>query len=473
MSSGESIQVSQQLNYQQPSLVCPAHEFVKLLPNQGQNQPITNSRSELVFELPATVYNLKDSIFEILLTPPTSGGANNYNWFFSDLPNFLYQLQLYDASNTMLVDIMDIDKYCHLSWNVFTRIDDLLSSPSPQSNIPIDLFGPNSTDANNANTSFNFMQNYSGSLGSEIGHKLSLEPQHLLRGDANSATPVLRIRIPLGRLGLNSILNYDKDLYFGRIMYLRLGIKSSVEILFRSTGVADAATNPALTPLAPVGNIVVENTALYLSTETNIVIQNEIKMKYLNGGLQYNFDNVRSYKQNFAGTANSTDSFNLKINRYHGKKLKYVMWCPYNPTTTTNNNNLRVVITTTDAQNNNNAFITNINSFYSQMDNKRLQQFNVSIPNYDHWTIQKNKLKGSCILDPQAYTVRQFVWIDDFSGSDPYVNKPDADCGLPLDQERDYQVYITNGAVDQPKNYYIYVVASQTLLVSPQIMQFM
>lgn len=470
--SDTQVAIAQQLTHQQPSLICPNYEFVQLPPTQGQDHTLLPTPIDITFELPAVTYNLAKSEISCNLrvnnirTNTDAEALGNYNWIHTSFPSFCGHIQFGDAQNRKIVDIPDLDRYCSTVYSPFTPAVDTLTAGKPRLNLPTNLFGSTITGDNNWSPGLDV------AIGDAQSNKSGFEPQHLIRSaqsggalETGGSAMFLRIRIPLGRLGLHTILNQDKDFYFGRIMYLRLQINPANRVCFASGGV----DNPTA---ALVNNGVVnspgprlEAMTLFLAVEKNLAIHNDFQLRYNNGGITYFTDNVTAYNRAFIRNDNGQDSINIKINRYYGKKLKYVIWCPYGQDNLNGNNGVRYVVNPPDG-------ITFITNFYTQIDNQRLQQFNINVEEYQHWLLQKEKLKGSSIFDPVAYTRRQFAWIDDFTGSEPYISKPDADCGLALDQERDYRVILQNANPTVAKTLYVYVVASQTLHVKPEMMAY-
>lgn len=450
-----SVEVAQQLQYQKESKICPNYEMVKLVSNVGTELTIQqNSTTDAVFEIPAIVHNLAESVISCKVT--ITATAAKVHHIYANCLSPVYQIQLYDASNTMLCDVQNVEHYTSMAWGAFTPFDDFINFDKLTDNSIAtnssyhSLMGP-------ANTTSVKIQNQNADLSAALG---IINPAYLISAaTTNEAYPVLNLQIKLGRI-LHSILNYNKDVFFGRIMYLRIVFNNINAIVFDSNALTTPVTGAALAGK----NATLNNLYLYLAAEKNLAISEEIKMKYVNGGLTYHFDDVRGYKYTFGAGNGVLQSIMLKLNRYHGQKLKYVIWAPYNSTEQTTSNYVRTV---------DSAGTVETDNFYTQMDQVRLTQFNIAMSTYNDWLLQKDKFKNSCILSAAAYREAQWVWIDDWTGNEPYSKKKHhEDCGLDLSLEKEYQIYATTGTGGSARSYYIYVVCLKSLLVSPQILQF-
>ena len=79
-----------------------------------------------------------------------------------------------------------------------------------------------------------------------------------------------------------------------------------------------------------------------------------------------------------------------------------------------------------------------ITSFYTQLNNSRLQEFDLICANGDEWTLLNDSLAGSSLLSSNMYYYNWF-WRESFEHVRPTMNlpmKPDSDNlikGLPLD----------------------------------------
>ena len=114
-----------------------------------------------------------------------------------------------------------------------------------------------------------------------------------------------------------------------------------------------------------------------------------------------------------------------------------------------------------DTDNINQAAIT---TFYTLLDNQRLQEMNLDCSKGDDWMLLQEKLRGSVIQSSNMYNYNWF-WVDDFSQSKRLYDKNyNEEVGLDLSVERKYDVYLTTtGAL----NNYAYATFLKILSITP------
>jgi len=117
----------------------------------------------------------------------------------------------------------------------------------------------------------------------------------------------------------------------------------------------------------------------------------------------------------------------LRFNRGHGIRLKKIFHSVFNSaetvSTSTDNaaGNIRVRATAYD---NDNRFYPatggdgvvrpKVNTFYTMLDNERIQEFNLTCASFDDYKLLKDKLAESMIQSSDMYYYNWF-WIEDFS----------------------------------------------------------
>ena len=106
-----------------------------------------------------------------------------------------------------------------------------------------------------------------------------------------------------------------------------------------------------------------------------------------------------------------------------------------------------------------------VTSFYSMLNNQRIQEINVTPSFYDDWNFLQQRLQGSVIQNSNIYGFNWF-WVDDFSESEKLYNyNPNDDVGIPLDVEQKYDLYLTmNGSLT--RNNYSFAICQKMLTVS-------
>lgn len=282
----------------------------------------------------------------------------------------------------------------------------------------------------------------------------SREPQYLESGVLSSALEG-KVKMDLSKYK-NTIFSYDKDLYLGEIILMRIIWNASTSIYF--TG--DSVNNPETAPVAAVGNVSITNLQLYLATERNQTIVNQLRQKVESGTMSVMIPYVHSYKTNLTGNA----SVSLRFNRGHGVRLQKIYHSVFNQTESKNtaydNSNLTAATQLPGAK---------ITSFYTMLNNNRLQEFDVVTANYEDFMILKPSLKSSVIQNSNI-SAYNWSWIENFienlSPEDrknlPYNNLR---VGLDLTLEQKWDIYLT--IPGGPYNHHTFAVVQKMLTVGP------
>ena len=110
-----------------------------------------------------------------------------------------------------------------------------------------------------------------------------------------------------------------------------------------------------------------------------------------------------------------------------------------------------------------------ITSFYTQLNNSRLQEFDLICANGDEWTVLKDNLAGTSILSSNIYYYNWF-WRESFEHDCPTMDlpmKPDMDNlikGLPLDTEQKIDIFLTTP--NAAHNHYSFGITQKLLTIS-------
>ena len=110
-----------------------------------------------------------------------------------------------------------------------------------------------------------------------------------------------------------------------------------------------------------------------------------------------------------------------------------------------------------------------ITSFYTQLNNSRLQEFDLTCANGDEWTLLKDSLAESSILSSNMYYYNWF-WRESFEHVCPIMDlpmKPDSDNlikWLPLDTEQKIDIFLTTP--NAAYNHYSFGITQKLLSIS-------
>ena len=309
------------------------------------------------------------------------------------------------------------------------------------------------------------------------------EPLHFyatnaVSNNAGAGTFILNCEIPLGML-YNSIFAVDKDLFFNEVMVLRIVFNGTNRFCFTTPNTAsltdpsgggnNGASPPTTLAVAPAFNITFQNLMLYLATEQNAAIENELRLKVNSPeGLKILIPYI--YTNKLGLPASSSQAVSVRYNRGHGIKLKKIYYSAFN----TNEN----VNWSFDHSNLSNVGVAGykIQNFYTAIDNIRLQQYNIDCQNSNgqcqDWLEMQKYCKGSIIATSNMYQYNWF-WLDDFSNAKSTSQKTQAGLsednmvqGLDLTLEKKYDIILnTNNILGL--NHYCFAITEKLMIVTP------
>lgn len=494
-----SSSLSQQLDYKKVNYVHPTYKYNRVLPLSGsQNSIITTAGgNEVLMEFPISAINLSRSILKFTLTPAAGGQnaalVNLYNWIYLDTLSPIRQIQLYTRSGIYLCDLNEVANYTKLVWKTDIKFDEFICNT-------VQINGRNSEIISKINEVAGANQRPQDSSAVESSfteNKYALQQT----GGANTVGPIVTFEIPLKRL-YNTIFSVDKDIYFGEIIIFRFVFNQSSRICWKSvtnnnpTGGAPAA-NYNTQATAYDGNITVSGIELLLRTETNQEIVNQLRTQVLSSGLNILIPYVYTYKNSLVG---GTQTVSIRMNRGNGITLKKIYHSVFNSNETVNQQTTGAANfagRATAYDNDNRPYISatgdgavarsKVLSFYTMLDNNRLQEFDLNTVTFDDYKINKNMFRGTAIQGMDQYYFN-WVWIENWSGTEELHNHEDTNklTGLDLSRERKWDFYATamqqqlavadnNASVFSAintnggsYNHYTFAVTQKNLSVSPQ-----
>lgn len=412
--------VSTSLDYKKYQLTYLQYQFSKCLPVSGGNTfNISAAGTEVLIEFPVKAINLARSILYFQLSSIDNGGAGQIGaglqqWYPASCLSLFRQVQLYTRSNVYVADLYEVQNLTEVMWKPFTKQSNFLTNDQSvnrgagASSIP--------TTMNNSGFA-RFLQPSYINLANLANHRhdnslpqlSSYEPLHFYTTNtvsagtiapipgSNTGSFVLNCEIPLGML-YDSIFAVDKDILFNEVMVLRLVFNGTNRIAF--TTVAGDLTNPTAIPAVPGFTMVIQNLCLYLAVEQNAAIENDLRAK-IHSGEGFSMLVPYIYSTKLGLPASTSQSMSVRYNREHGLKLKKILYAPFNTVEQLN--------TVYDHSNLSNVGVAGakINNFYIQIDNQRLQQFNVDCTNLSGQSLDylcmQQFLKGSILCTSNLY----------------------------------------------------------------------
>ena len=305
------------LDYTQYNFVTPDYQLTKLIQQTGGqiNTITTSGGMESIFELPAKVFNFGKSFLSFSISIP-DGGANNYNWFQTNVIPFWQQIQVYTKGGLFLCDLISAHNYSNLVNPVETKLENLKTYDQYVAAQAGTGYGqcfriqgesatnyrPNDTEPDNGTDKLQY------TFVSTVG-------------EAGTGGLTANFIIPFSMFK-NTIMGLNKDLYFnGEIMMIRFVWGPSTKLFWK----APAANDPATNAVAAAISASVSNIALYLVLENNQEIVNQIMSKCSSSdGLKVLVPFVWTNRINLIG---NSQTITLRYSSTRFKIEKNISWC--------------------------------------------------------------------------------------------------------------------------------------------------
>lgn len=460
--NNQMAQATEQLDYKQKDLVYPSYRMTRVLPLSGSTTQTvtTGGGQETIFEIPVNAVNFARSYLNFQFQIPAAPNPG-YNCTFMDCFPHFRQIQLYTRSGIYLMDLNEAANYTKVVLNAETKLDDFLNNGIMRG--LVGAAGAAAVRPGALGSGAHFQRNNSTNI-TEPASRLTLgafagagasdlsytEPMYVSRSDveAGAGQSVINYNVCLPlNLYKNTILETDKDIYFGEIMILRVVWSPSVKIAYTNTNAANLDTGAA----ALVVSVAVSALSLYLAVEKNTEIVNLLRSKIAGGGFPLLIPYVYTYKNSLLGTSQNVS---LRFNRGHGRKLIKIYHAIFNGTEQSNT-----------AYDHNNINGAKCASYYTMLNNERIQEFNVEPTNLDDWNLMKKCLKGSVLQTSNMY---QYNWfhLDKFDGLCQKVEGElsNIDTGLDLSIEQKWDIYCTT--TNAAYNHYDFAVTQKMLTIT-------
>jgi len=495
--------IAKQLDYKKDVYIHPSYRLNKILPQSGLTTATESlaGGQETIFELPAAyAMNLAQSFITFQFRVP-AGPNPGYNNVFKDCFPHWRQFQLYTRSGIYICDLNEVSNYTKVTFNAETPLQEYLdidfmngvagaagnANATPgnigsgfhlhRSGVLKDSYtgnaarpGINGVFGNNPTLTFP-----NGAVNTAPGGEIHIplqvgdvtlgnmtvagiaatpaasyfdytEPSYVYRStlEAGGAESVLNMNVMLPMKYIkNTIFSVDKDIYFGEIILLRIVWGPSTKTVFSNTGALNLATGA----LATTNEIGISNLALYLAVEKNPEITNQLRTQVASTGLNVLIPYVYTYKNNLNGTSQNVS---LRFNRGHGRKLVKIYHALFNNTESSYL-----------AYDHNNINGAKCSTYYTMLNNERLQEYNIDCTQLDDYNLQRGCLKDKVL---QAANIYQYNWfhMDNFTGKD--FNSTNLEDGLDLSIEQKWDIYCTTA--NTQFNHYDFAVTQKMLTIS-------
>lgn len=450
--------VASELDYKKKDYSYPTYKLTKVLPQSGgQSVTITpNGTAETVFELPNKVFNLSRSILRYNSTE-SAAGVGNFNWIPADCWAHIRQIQLYTKTGTYFVDLMDVGVYTSITWKPETKLEDFLTYDKGTYSAAGTAAGTNTGSQLLRPCNRVAAENYRSNANGSVGQVDYLEPLYNFVGTANTADPVLEVRMPLGMIP-NTFLSLDKDIVFNDIINLKIVWQQGTRVAWYGNSGTDPTGGGA--SVAEDANFNLQNITLYLAVEVDPLVEKNVREMFQRGYKIYS-PYVFYNKTNLDGTSQNVS---LRFDRSHGQRLMKIYHSLFNNTESDHT-----------MYDHNNLADNKVAEFYTQLNSQRQQEFNLDTSAYDDYMLLKDKLKGSLILSANVYAYNWF-WLEDFSDQIAPSEKPLSSADGPdqnlkrgLDLTSDVKWdFIGVTTANANHNHYSYAVVQRELSISPE-----
>lgn len=446
-------EIANTLNYSKDKVVRPYYKLHKILPQSGSQSVTVNASGQTsTFEIPTNVLNFSKSHLYFDIAIDESATAGHASWFTKDAASIFTRMQVYTRNGVYLCDIPYVNNYTHLVNKPETSFDEFLTYDTAgddnlESGALRFLRRSNSVSSSSTRTvAAPFAMRPDNTNASVSYTECQYVEPGAVRDGANAGDLDFKVIMPLNHIK-NCILSCDKDLYFGEILILRIEYADKNRVFWT----AASATNPTTTATAPVSTVDISNLALYLAVEQNPLIISQLVQK-VQSGFQMLMPFTYGYLTNLNGTSQNVS---LRFNRGHGFRLVKIYHSLYNNTQTINT-----------MYDNDNKADAKCSTYYTMINNSRLQEFNVDTSTYEDFMLHKELIKGSVIQNADMYHYNWFH-LDEFSGMD--IKDSHKLCnelgGLDLNVEHKWDIYCTTANAQH--NHYSFAVCQRMLSIGP------
>jgi hypothetical protein len=408
-----------------PSVMADSeYKITKLFQNTGANSvTISSSESVATIELPAVAMNLAQSYLNFSITVPANTNAAKYSIAYRDTPP-ISRLELFTRGGKYLMDISNFSNVYQAFGQRTKMIEDYHGS----------------ADGIITKTSINELET----------------ERFVVAGDGTTAAPaVVNFKIP-GHELYNTVLSLDKSIWFGEVLQLRITFGAQDSVGFWADDYAENAiptlgpviTTPVSTGASP---ITLTNLNFFLAQEQNPRVVNDLMQTVSTSGMSLVVPFVHSYKT--SATAADT-AVSIRLSRGHGQSVERIYTIPINGAESFGT---RYVA---DAE----ALV----SFYSLLDSRRLQEFDVlcggATGAHDYLWLRAREKQNRVVSLTADNDEQNFAWSDSWCDGLECAKKQHLG-GLDLSVERKYDIYFKSTVATT--KYYSAVVCQKMLSISP------
>ena len=463
------VKIDETIDYSQMVKRDSYYKYTKLIQNTGSTSfPLNSSTQTTTFEIPVVGFNLAQSSINFT---QNFAAATHFTSAFRHTPPWS-RLELFTRGGVYLCDVTNFSHVYTAFGQRTKKIEDFHGSEDgiivkqiPQPTV----FGtPVATAAGDPVTpaEFDAAVNRLNLVANTVGASLQSSSEIQLKKLASStAAAALKVdwRIPGSDL-YNTIMSLDKTIMIGEVLNLRITWRELAAHGFTSDDLASPPTTPGV--IAENAATQITNLAMFLSQETNPTVLQDLSQVISTRGLSVLIPYTHGYKTTLLNTSES-HAISLRMSRGHGRSLERVY--------TLFGSGAEALNTRYDAKLNpagvaNPAAIAQgPTSFYSLLDSKRLQEFDIDVKTEDYDWTKRGEKKDRVVSLSLGNDNELFAHSENWCGDDIECAVHQHIGGLDLSVERKYDIYITRGTVGggSNPNYYQAAVCQKQLVVGP------
>ena len=480
------VKIDQTIDYSQLVKRDSSYKYTKLIQNTGQvSFPLNSSTQTTTFEIPVVGFNLAQS--SIKFTQEFKA-ATHYTSAFRHTPPWS-RLELFTRGGQYLCDVTNFSHVYTAFGQRTKKIEDFHGSedgiivkqiPQPAAfgaDVANAAAVPNATaddlaainvvvgNINNRITALNLGIARLNTVATSVSAALQSSSEIQLKKLASSAdNGPLKVnwRIPGSDL-YNTVMSLDKTIVIGEVLNLRITWRELAAHGFTSDDLASPPTNPGV--IAEDVKTQVNKLAMFLAQETNQTVLEDLSRVVSTRGLSVLIPYTHAYKTTLPNDQGS-HAISVRLSRGHGISLERIY--------TLFGSGAEALNTRYDAKLNpvTGATTQGPNSFYSLLDSKRLQEFDINVETEDYDWTKRGEKKDRVVSLSVGNDNELFAHSENFCGDDLECAVHQHIGGLDLSVERKYDVYINRGEITAGglianPNYYTAAVCQKQLMIGP------
>jgi hypothetical protein len=401
------VKLDNTINYDTKQSENSSYGWTKIVPLSG-NQTVS-AGNEVQFELPVQAWNLAKSYFSATLTVPAQG-AGNFSWVHRGLA-YWSSAQLFTRSGTYLLNLQEkCTDYSRVVISADSTTDELEHG---------DESGPLYVEGDT--------KSLIGGSGANGSTAAPYRQQSYLSVSGDNAAQTIQIKFPMKALK-RTIMALDKSILFREVLVLRLKMAPIGDIGYLGT----SATNTDTGATDLTGAVQFTNVAFYAAQEKSASVVEALNAATGSPqGMSFVVEYPTTYTNSRSGTQ---QNITLRINKFAGSSLVAVK----NTVFSGGSYNARY-----DRDTDGDAIVS---SYYTNINNNRLQQFEVDISAGDAYMLHKERLHNTPALNQTIYKENWFHE-DRFDNGNRSKDDGEVDenvyAGIDLSQEVRYDLYAT------------------------------